>query len=72
MEDADSRQAFRVGKRNDPSLASLAQPRSLVDIRFVRNRMFYARPALNASGAVSFGLRHIRKCRKKDSKRSHN
>ena len=29
-------------------------------INFVRNRMFYARPALNAKGTVTFGLRHIR------------
>ncbi|KAL9607167.1 MAG: hypothetical protein Q9167_007891 [Letrouitia subvulpina] len=28
-------------------------------ITLVRNRMFYARPALNAHGKVSFGLRHI-------------
>lgn len=29
-------------------------------ITFVRNRMFYARAALNAKGRVTFGLRHIR------------
>ena len=29
-------------------------------ITFVRNRMFYARGALNAKGKVTFGLRHIR------------
>lgn len=28
-------------------------------IIFVRSRMFYARPALNAKGRVTFGLRHI-------------
>jgi telomerase reverse transcriptase len=28
-------------------------------ITFVRNRMFYARPALNAQGTICFGLRHI-------------
>ena len=33
-------------------------------IIFVRNRMFYARAALNAKGKVRFGLRHIRKPRK--------
>lgn len=32
-------------------------------ITFVRNRMFYARAALNAKGRVTFGLRHIRECR---------
>jgi telomerase reverse transcriptase len=30
-------------------------------ITLVRNRMFYARAALNAKGGVRFGLRHIRK-----------
>lgn len=30
------------------------------DIRFVRNRVLYARAALNAKGEVAFGLRHIR------------
>lgn len=32
-------------------------------ILFVRNRMFYARAALNAKGKVRFGLCHIRECR---------
>lgn len=31
------------------------------EITFVRNRMMYARAALNAHGLVHFGLRHIRK-----------
>lgn len=30
-------------------------------ISFVRNRMLYARAALNAKGGVRFGMRHIRK-----------
>jgi hypothetical protein len=30
-------------------------------ITFVRNRMLYARAALNAKGEVRYGLRHIRK-----------
>jgi telomerase reverse transcriptase len=30
------------------------------NIIFVRNRMLYARAALNAQGGVRFGLRHIR------------
>ena len=29
-------------------------------ITFVRNRMLYARAALNAKGRITFGLRHIR------------
>jgi hypothetical protein len=39
----------------------LDEPRRPSEIRFVRNRMFYARPTLNAAGAVRLGLRHIRK-----------
>ncbi len=31
-------------------------------ILFVRNRFLYARPVLNSRGAVTFGLRHTRKC----------
>ena len=34
--------------------------RSPASINFVRNRMMYARAALNARREVSFGLRHIR------------
>ncbi|KAK6841330.1 oxoglutarate iron-dependent oxygenase [Apiospora arundinis] len=33
--------------------------RSTTEINFVRSRMLYARPALNARGLVHFGLRHI-------------
>jgi hypothetical protein len=40
---------------------SLDQARKPSEIKFVRNRMFYARPALNGSGGVRLGLRHIRK-----------
>ncbi len=35
-------------------------PKSPAAISFVRNRMFYARAALNAKGRVTFSLRHIR------------
>lgn len=31
------------------------------EITFARNRMLYARAALNAKGLVHFGLRHIRR-----------
>ncbi|KAF1981865.1 hypothetical protein K402DRAFT_218825 [Aulographum hederae CBS 113979] len=34
----------------------------LTDIKFVRSRMLYARPALNPKGNVRFGLGHIREC----------
>ena len=30
-------------------------------IKIIRNRMFYARPGLNAKGSVRLGLQHIRK-----------
>lgn len=34
--------------------------RNASEIRFVRHRMLYARPAFNAKGQVALGLRHIR------------
>ncbi|USW57953.1 Putative telomerase ribonucleoprotein complex - RNA-binding protein [Septoria linicola] len=33
--------------------------RGFADIRFARHRMLYARPSLNAKGAVRFGLHHV-------------
>jgi hypothetical protein len=44
-----------------PVSTALNEPRKTSEIKFVRNRMFYSRPALNSSGAVRLGLRHIRK-----------
>lgn len=44
-----------------PHSVELDEPRTPSEIRFVRNRMFYARPALKATGVVRLGLRHIRK-----------
>ena len=41
-----------------------SMPKSPTAITFVRNRMFYARAALNAKGRVTFGLRHIREFRR--------
>ena len=46
-----------------PALHPQKAPKSSATIVFVRNRMFYARAALNAKGKVRFGLRHIRKVR---------
>lgn len=45
------------------SLKKTSEPfeRRPAEILFVRNRMLYARAALNARGLVHFGLRHIRK-----------
>ncbi|KAK8087976.1 hypothetical protein PG997_002937 [Apiospora hydei] len=43
----------------DAKASSTGFQRSTTDIKFVRNRMMYARPALNARGLVHFGLRHI-------------
>ena len=44
----------------DAKQISIGFQRSTAEINFVRNRMLYARPALNARGLVHFGLRHIR------------
>ena len=60
-----------VSKAVKPSASDLAEGMKLRNVsqstvnspatmNFVRNRMFYARPALNAKGRVTFGLRHIR------------
>lgn len=35
--------------------------RGAADLLFVRARMYYSKPNLNAKGNVMFGLRHIRK-----------
>lgn len=51
----------RVPSRSLPTQAGNLPKNSLATISFVRNRMFYARAALNAKGKVTFGLRHIRK-----------
>lgn len=44
-----------------PSAAISASVRTPGNIVFVRNRILYARAALNAKGGVAFGLRHIRR-----------
>jgi telomerase reverse transcriptase len=50
--------------KNDQAVKSTPvnpkEPRHPSNINFVRNRMMYARAALNAQGSVRFGLRHIR------------
>ena len=43
-----------------PGVNPQTRPKSPASISFVRNRMYYARAALNAKGGVRFGLRHIR------------
>ena len=45
-------------ERKGNSKSAIKSPSS---ITFVRNRMFYARAALNAKAKVRFGLRHIRR-----------
>lgn len=40
-----------------PGKTPVHTPSSII---FVRNRMMYARGALNAQGGIRFGLRHIR------------
>ena len=49
-------------KSTIPSGLNEATSKPLAAIRFVRSRMYHARPALNAKGNVAFGLRHIRSC----------
>jgi len=42
-----------------PSNGTIKRSRDWSSIRFVRSRMFYARPALNTNRVVRLGLRHI-------------
>ncbi|KAK8140264.1 hypothetical protein PG984_000330 [Apiospora sp. TS-2023a] len=48
-----------AASNEDAKQISTGFQRSTAEINFVRNRMLYARPALNARGLVHFGLRHI-------------
>ena len=41
-------------------ISTAMKPRAESSITFVRQRMLYARAALNANGKVALGLRHIR------------
>lgn len=43
---------------NPPAL--LIKEKTPCEIAFVRSRMFYAKPALNARGGIRVGMRHIR------------
>lgn len=55
---ADGQQVKTKSKSGNNSRSEvLHKPNSIV---FVRRRMLYARPALNAKREVRFGLRHIR------------
>jgi telomerase reverse transcriptase len=40
-------------------LESISEHRGPADISFVRSRMFHAKPGLNATGNVRFGMKHI-------------
>lgn len=49
-----------------PARSQRVIPTTLIDrspssIAFLRSKILYARPTLNSRGAVTFGLRHIRK-----------
>jgi hypothetical protein len=46
----------------DASKSEIRKPNT---ISFVRNRMMYARAAVNAKGGVRFGMRHIREQKKR-------
>lgn len=51
------------GKDKTPAKPHMTKSNAIhspASIIFVRNRMLYARAALNAQGKVRFGLRHIR------------
>ncbi|KAF2456692.1 hypothetical protein BDY21DRAFT_379669, partial [Lineolata rhizophorae] len=45
--------------QNTGRTSAKEQQASPTDIRFVRSRMFYAKPALKANGSVRFGMRHM-------------
>jgi len=45
-------------KRDSASFAARPKTRPLSDIRFLRHRMLYAKPSLNSSGVVRFGMTH--------------
>lgn len=47
-------------QRRHSGIATVEKSRSPSSIVFVRQRMLYARAALNANGKVALGLRHIR------------
>lgn len=56
LSDVEARSQEKSGEQ--PAGGAVKAPSTIV---FVRNRMLYARAALNARGFVHFGLRHIRK-----------
>lgn len=58
---SEARKQQQMPSRSLPTQAGNSPKNSPATISFVRNRMFYARAALNAKGKVTFGLRHIRK-----------
>lgn len=45
----------------EASARNIRIDRSPSSIAFLRSKILYARPTLNSRGAVTFGLRHIRK-----------
>ena len=60
----DHSSAAQVSRTAQPSRTRntlCKSTRSPAAIYIVRNRMFFARAALNAKGKITFGLRHIRK-----------
>jgi hypothetical protein len=58
----DASSAMIVNGDEAPKLAKAKDSvlRKASDIRFVRSRMFYAKPSINAKGSVRLGIRHIR------------
>lgn len=59
-------QSGRRELQEAPARSQRVIPTPLIDrspssIAFLRSKILYARPTLNSRGAVTFGLRHIRK-----------
>ena len=46
-------------KVNNPKIGSSCNTRRPSQINFIRNRILYARPSLNAQNSVRFGLKHV-------------
>lgn len=49
-----------VKAKSNQTADRTGEGRTPCKVAFVRSRMLYAKPALNAKGDVRFGLRHIR------------
>jgi telomerase reverse transcriptase len=55
-------EAAKTSRLASKAAGQRAVERRPTEITLARNRMLYARAALNAKGNITFGLRHIRTC----------